>query len=431
MSIASIPLTSKINITTGSHILYFYNDLQGYVENASSFILSGIQMGQHVIFIDSPERYQLILDQLGESLGPHQDKLQYIDHYHFYEMYGDFHFERVLLNLNNAINPYISEAIPIRLWGHVDWVDQPGILKKLHSYESQCDITISDLGFLTVCAYDGTSVPAAIQIEMMRSHEYLMTDHELVLSNLYPKNKLSQTTFPSLSVQSKIDTEMDLYKQKLDFVHVVSHEVRNPLTVIRAYASLLLARETDPEAIQKLEAIIDYVKLIDNELTHIINTEEMLTSEALWRKKVILVESLLEEVLSVMRVKARTQNINLDVKLDLPVNLLLRCNANGFKLIVSNLLSNAIKYSDEGGTVRFTAYATDKHLTMIVEDNGIGMNQEQVNMLFRKYGKINEEKSGQGIGLFMVKKLIENFEGEIEVDSQLYVGTTFTVLLPI
>ncbi|WP_139492704.1 MEDS domain-containing protein [Brevibacillus dissolubilis] len=426
----TIPLTNKLHVNNGSHILYFYGEQDRYIENAVSFILAGFQLDQHVMLIESQEKFQLIYEKVKEA-APHQlDKLEYIDSYEFYRMYEDFHFDRVLANLDQAIQPYLHNNLTARLWGHVDWKSQEDMLSKLHTYECQADLSVSELGYLTVCAYDGNIVPSIIQIEMMKTHEYLMTDHELVLSNLYKKSA-KEVCFPTLSAQTKLESEVDLYKQKLDFVHVVSHEVRNPLTVIKAYASLLLAQENTLDKEEKLKGIVDYVTLIDNEITHIINTEQMLSTDALWKKRLTQIYPLIEEVISIMEIKARTQNIHLTTSVSSSPHLLLNCNSIGFKLIISNLLSNAIKYSEEGQTVTLTAHTKEDHLELVVEDNGVGMSEEQMQMLFRKYEKMNQDKSGQGIGLFMVKNLIESFDGEIEVGSELGTGTRVVVRFPL
>lgn len=385
--------------------------------------------------INNEERFLRVQAKLAEmGIGEGEGKeIQYINNYEFYRVYEDFHFDKVLSNLSEAIEPYLEQKSEVRLWGHVDWSPQEGIQGKLHTYECECDITIAELGFLTVCAYPAATVPAAVQLEMMRTHEYLMTDQELTLSGLYRKNKKSSwgSSFPSLSAQSELEDEMDLYKQKLDFVHVVSHEVRNPLTVIKAYATLLQDRTGHSADRDKLRSICDYVDLIDNEISHIIMTEQMLSTEALWRRKLITPKPHLTEVIEMMKIKGRTQNITVEDRLQLAGTEMILSNAIGFKLIVSNLVSNAIKYSDEGASVQVAASCTGGMLEIVVEDAGAGMSEEQVKRLFRKYEKMNEEKSGQGIGLFMVHKLLEHFEGSIRMESWLNEGTRAYVCLPL
>ncbi|MDP4083817.1 MAG: MEDS domain-containing protein [Bacillota bacterium] len=424
-----LPLNSSLKLNPGSHILYFYNTLKEYIENASSYILDGLNLGQHVVFIDSTDRYQMILDNLGPI---DMTNVYYVSNYEFYEMYHDFHFERVLMNLKNIIDPYVQLNQMVRMWGHVDWVNSDDMINKLHLYECNCDITVAGLGYTTICAYSGETVPSNILLEMMKSHEYLMTDEMITRSTLYKtSNKNNPTAFPSLSVQTSIDSEMDLYKQKLDFVHVVSHEVRNPLTVIKAYATLLEEDELDEKRKLRLKDIKNYAMVIDNEISHIINTEQMLSTDALWKKKWVLASPAIKEVVEIMTIKAQTQNILLKTDMNLKGNEMLLSNLMGFKMIISNLISNAIKYSYEENSIYLSVSVKDELLMIEVSDLGIGMSEEQQRKLFIKYEKINQEQSGQGIGLFMVKKLVDHFQGTIEVRSQLGKGTTFCVKLPI
>jgi two-component sensor histidine kinase len=427
----SVPLTQHFNVKQGSHILYFYNTLEGYIENATSFIITGLKLGQQVVFIDSEDRFRLISERLKHLSEEDKGKIHYVSNYDFYEIYGDFHFERVLKNLQEVIQYYIDHQITIRLWGHVDWMDQDNMLQKLHTYECNCDITIAELGYTTVCSYNGDIVPANILTEMMKSHEYLMTDTEFVRSNLYKSsNKSNPAIFPSLAVEDKLMSEMDLYKQKLDFVHVVSHEVRNPLTVIKNLASLLMQDEENEGRKQKLSTIQDYTDVIDHEISHIISTEQMLSTDALWQKKLIAVLPAIEDVVTMMSIKAKTQNITLHHDVDIPKYTLLLCNLIGFKLIISNLISNSIKYSYEGNDIFMNTYI-DKQLVIEVIDQGVGMTKEQLAKLYIKYEKLNTETSGQGIGLFMVKKLVDHFNGSIEVESDTNKGTRFLLRLPI
>jgi signal transduction histidine kinase len=428
----TLPLTKELSIENGAHILYFYSDPEAYFQNILSFVLTGIEQGQHVIIIEKDPVVERLQETLCATVPPAQlDCVHFFNNFEFYGLYGDFHFDRILQNLSDLLQPFMAESCSVRLWGQVLWKEQDGVLKKLNTYECEADITISHLGYLTVCAYDGNEVPAVILTEMMKSHSYFMTDRELLHSPLYRSSTHLSTVFPSISVQEHLENEMDLYKQKLDFVHVVSHEVRNPLTVIKAYSSLLRAEERDPERAKRLQAIYDYSVVIDNEISHIISTEQMLSSEAVWKKAVIQPLPLLRDVIEIMDIKARTQNIRLDCDLTRLDKETIISNAMGFKLIVSNILSNAIKYSHEGDEIACNCGVEGSALVIEVRDHGVGMTADQVSRLFHKYEKMNHEASGQGIGLFMVKKLLDHFNGEIAVTSAPNAGSTFTVRLPL
>ncbi|WP_078427957.1 sensor histidine kinase [Alkalihalobacterium alkalinitrilicum] len=157
----------------------------------------------------------------------------------------------------------------------------------------------------------------------------------------------------------------------------------------------------------------------------------MLTIDTFWKKKLIKVVPLLEEVYTVMTVKARTQNIILKSDIRVPSNTIINGNKMGFKLIISNLLSNAIKYSTENKPVFLNSYIQGKKLIIDIIDQGIGMSPEEVEKLFQKYQKLNDEIARQGIGLFRVYKLVKHFDGEIHVESELGVGTTVRVIFPL
>jgi signal transduction histidine kinase len=426
-------LTEKLEVTNGGHILYFYENIECYVNNAVSYIVTGIEQRHHLLVIDSRVRFQLINEKLKTILSAEQlTMVYYVDNFDFYRMYGDFHCRSIVKHFGEIIESFIEKDISIRTWAHGDWKEQDGIVAKLEEFENVADHSVNEMGLISVCAYNANTLTASLQMIMMRNHEYFMTDKELVRSALY-KNTHKTVIFPSLSVQMEMQSELDLYKKKLDFVHVVSHEVRNPLTVIKAFCSIMLNQGSgsSEENANKISAIRDYVDVIDNEMNHIIHTVQMLSNDLLWDKEIIDPLPVIQSVMEFMNIKARTQHIKLQCKLDLEGKEKLIINRIGLKLILSNLLSNAIKYSQECSVVTFSIFTDNGNLVIKVKDQGIGMSKEQMDKLFAKYGKLNQNKNGQGIGLYMVKKLLDHFEGMLHMDSKLAHGTEVTVKLPL
>ncbi|WP_424768498.1 ATP-binding protein [Paenibacillus sp. sgz302251] len=434
MTTRIVQLTESIQVANDAHILYTYDHLDAYIGNAVSFIIAGVQQGQQIIFTDNRERFELIKEQLHVvGFGDDIASIRYVDSYDFYALNGIFTSEKVVQNFMYVMQPFLDQSIPIRVWGNVEWVESDNIEEELDAYERECDIAILQLGILTVCAYAGHNLTASLHMRLMQSHEYVMSDKQLTHSRLY-YNPGKPAIFPSLAEHAKIQNEMDFYKKKLDFVQVISHEVRNPLTVIKAYATMLLndrELKINANAAKKLADIADYVAVIDHEISHILNTEQMLTSEALWQTSEIHPLPIIEEVVTMMEVKARTQSIQLNRSITLTGQEIMNSNATGLRLIISNLLSNAVKYSHEGSCVHFRAEVNNYTLGLEIEDCGIGMSAEQQQSLYRKHEKMNVEKNGQGIGLFMVKKLIDHFGGEIHMDSEIGRGTIAHVSLPV
>ncbi len=428
----SIPLTNKIQVPSGSHILYFFSDYDKYIDNAVSFIRSGMELGQPVIIIDTPEINGAVERKLLMEMdeGPWRDRVHYMNRADFQENDEEVNLQALLSPILGLMEPAEEHDTGIRVWGRLSRNPHDERPDGSCSCRAECGAVLDERRFLSVCAYDAHAVTAALQLKALQTHPYLMTDDVLVLSSLYPHKAREEADSPVLSAQQDLESQMDLYKQKLDFAHVVSHEVRNPLTVIKAYSTLLMNKVKDPEDKDKLKAICDYVVLIDNEISHIISTEQMLSTDALWRRKLTVPKALLLEVMEIMDVKARTQNIQFHPSIQLGGDERLLSNATGFKLIVSNIISNAIKYSEEGRPVYFKAYCEEGQLVLETEDFGVGMNESQLQRLFQKYEKTNDQKGGQGIGLFMVKQLVEHHQGQIEVISRLGVGTKMTVRLP-
>ncbi|MBX6352995.1 MAG: ATP-binding protein [Thermoflavifilum sp.] len=317
------------------------------------------------------------------------------------------------------------------MWGLVCASATPEIALALTDYEAACDVTISPLGYLTVCAYPADRIPASLAIDLMRSHAYLLTDREFTASPTYARRCADAEVSATLSEQVRIESEVRVYRQKLDFFQVVSHEVRNPLTIIRAYGSMLLDSETDEDKRAKLASIVDYATVIDHEISHVLATEEMLAADALWSRRLLPFTPILDEVLEVMTAKARTQNIRLVTDIQLPHGCTCIGNRMALKLVFSNILSNAIKYSPEGSQVYMSCRADGPLLTFVVEDHGVGMTEEQLARLFRKYEKFNQEATGQGIGLYMVKMLVDKMGGSIDIQNRVGEGTRVQIELPI
>ena len=103
--------------------------------------------------------------------------------------------------------------------------------------------------------------------------------------------------------------------------------------------------------------------------------------------------------------------------------------------VLTNLITNAIKYSPEGGTIKVSARTENEYFSVSVQDTGFGIPPEDLERVFDRFYRVKDkntrEQQGTGLGLSLVKSIIETHHGIIKVDSQLGAGTTFTFLLPI
>jgi PAS domain S-box-containing protein len=196
-----IQLTQMMQISNHGHILYISDEINHYIENAVSYILTGIEQGHQVVIIENLLRYEYIYQRLQEELSQGElAKVHFMDNHEFYQCYIDFHCESIINHFAKRIKQFQEQHISIRTWAHVKWKEQGEILSKLDNYECMADNNVCSSGLISVCAYDGHEISAALHNVLLRNHEYLMTDHELVKSPLYKKRTVY---FPSLSLQKR------------------------------------------------------------------------------------------------------------------------------------------------------------------------------------------------------------------------------------
>lgn len=430
----TVDLKEGLPVENGGHILYVFSDKSSYIENLVSYVADGIKLNHQVLIVDEIEIFQQVREKLLHQYSDEElESVYFEDNGIFYAVHNDFQSEQIITHFYDIMQELPQPIHMTRTWARVTWREQEELVSKLDEFETLADHNVQGQRIVSVCAYDGTQIPTELMIRSLRNHDYFMTDTELVRSPLYRGSKQSRV-LPSLFVQSKIESEIDFYKRKLDFVHVVSHEVRNPLTIINAYANILRNTETNLSSggLEKIIAIEQHVQVIDHELTHIIETEQMLSNELYMKLEPIYPHATIEDVVDLMTMKSNVENVTFKCHSELKEHHSMIGNQMGIRLILSNLISNAIKYTGEQGRVEFSARVQDnQRIRFVVKDNGVGMSSDQLDVLFEKYAKFDENQAGQGIGLYIVKTLTDRFNGTIHIDSELGYGTEVTVDFPL
>ncbi len=223
---------------------------------------------------------------------------------------------------------------------------------------------------------------------------------------------------------------------KTDIVANVSHELRTPLASIKAYTELLLDNiEGEDRQLRD-----EFLRIIDREtdrlaelISDLLDLSRLEAGRFEVRKTKLEVGLLLADVLSVLDVQRRSRGlaIRADVPDDLPE---LVADREMVTIILKNLVGNAIKFSRPQGEVQVVLRRTREHLVLQVIDRGIGIPEEAIPHLFQKFYRVATSTEsgieGTGLGLVLTKQAVEAHGGTIEVESQVGVGTTFTVYLP-
>jgi len=224
-------------------------------------------------------------------------------------------------------------------------------------------------------------------------------------------------------------------KLRYQFLSVLSHELKAPLNALEGYLTMMQGKQAG-------ELIDDYTIPIERSLQRIQGMRNLImdlldfTKIRLERKEEKIQEVNLGEVASSAIVTVQPYAIQMDVIINLDVrsDVIILADPDDMEIIFNNLISNAVKYNKQGGRVDIVIDSSDCEAILIITDTGIGITKNDTENLFTEFVRIRNEKtrniSGSGLGLSIVKKVVELYHGAIKVESTPDVGTEFTIRLP-
>ena len=227
-----------------------------------------------------------------------------------------------------------------------------------------------------------------------------------------------------------------LNKMKSDFVSAVSHELRTPLTSIKGYAALVrngtlgAVSKEQAERLEKINRHTDYLSSLISDLLDIARIESGRVGMTI---QPIVIGRLVEAAADLLGPQLKEKELSLQVEIppDLPP---LKADEGRIQRVLINLLSNAIRFTPNKGTITIHGTRTNAALQVDVTDTGYGMAPEDLSKLFLEFFRadnpVNRERKGTGLGLVLVKRIIEAHGGKIWVASQLGKGSTFSFTLP-
>ena len=223
---------------------------------------------------------------------------------------------------------------------------------------------------------------------------------------------------------------------RFKFLSVLSHELKSPINAIEGYLRIMKERQAGDD-------IGAYEKMIDRSLTRLDSMRGLIIDMLDFTRiesgkknrniKEVDITALAQMAIDSILPVAIQMNIN--VKSDLPENFLYMADPGELEIILNNLLSNAVKYNRKNGEVIITVTHNSDNLIIEVKDTGIGMSEEDQSILFKEFTRIKTDKtkniSGSGLGLSIMKRIIDLNRGTVDVESKPDVGSVFTVKLPL
>ena len=215
---------------------------------------------------------------------------------------------------------------------------------------------------------------------------------------------------------------------RTDFVSHVSHEMKTPLSVMQNYGTLLQGAELSQEKrIEYAKGVTDASRRMADMMTNILKLNRLENQQIFPKMEVFDLGEQLCECL--LQYESVWEKANIEIETDIAEDVKVKADAELLSLVWNNLFSNAFKFTEAGGTVSVSLAATSHHAIVKVKDTGCGMTPEIGSHIFEKFyqGDTSHSTQGNGLGLALVKRVVDIMQGEINVESTIGKGTTFTV----
>jgi PAS domain S-box-containing protein len=278
----------------------------------------------------------------------------------------------------------------------------------------------------------GPEIPLAISTSLLRDSRYSISGLNIV--------------FRDMTASKELDRLRRLDQMKSEFVANVSHELKTPLTSIKAYTEALIdmveASRAKFAAVEGAGADLDqqkeFLKVVDEEsdrllflINDLLNVARIQAGKLKLNLEKVNPHLLVTEILNLSKVQSAKHRVITELAPDLPQIVL---DKEKMKEVTINLTSNAIKYSPKGGRVWIRMDLVERNLRIQVQDEGMGISKEDLPKIFEQFYRVDNsltyEVPGTGLGLSIVQAIVEAHGGKIEVASDLGKGSTFTVWLP-
>jgi signal transduction histidine kinase len=225
---------------------------------------------------------------------------------------------------------------------------------------------------------------------------------------------------------------------KTEFISIISHQLCSPLSAIKWNIEIIETEKDggnnlSPKKIIFLENIKKsnekMLKLV-SDLLEVVRIDQ---GRSIFEKKDTSLELLAKEVIDDLGYLRAAKNVEVAFESDenLPK---VYVDSKKMKIVMENLIANAIKYSKDGGKVNVTLRQKNKNILMVVQDQGVGIPRYQHNKIFEKFFRSNNiskyRTEGVGLGLYLVKAILKNFDGDVWFESEIDKGSTFFVSIP-
>ncbi|MBU5485118.1 HAMP domain-containing histidine kinase [Clostridium sp. MSJ-11] len=230
------------------------------------------------------------------------------------------------------------------------------------------------------------------------------------------------------------DTLKELSSQQKNFFDNVTHELKTPLTTIVGYSEILKDNGfSDKDFFDRATSrIISEGNRLNRMVIELLELSKTNSMDFSYHFDLINTSPILRQTCEEMLIKAKRYNMNINLSLE--PNLMIHGNEDKIKEVFINIIDNSIKYGDVNSQIKISTSIIDNMISVVVEDKGRGISHEDLENIFNPFYRVSKnesrEQGSNGLGLSIVKAILEKHNGDILIQSELKVGTKVTILIP-
>ncbi|MDE5717784.1 MAG: HAMP domain-containing histidine kinase [Lachnospiraceae bacterium] len=256
-------------------------------------------------------------------------------------------------------------------------------------------------------------------------------DFSVYVPTIHTADKLDYMDVMIMDFNQMVEDRGSIETLKTDFVSNVSHEMKTPIAIIKNYAQLLQkGKALEEQEKEYAKGIEDAASRLSSLISNILRLNKLEHQKIMPEIEAYDVCRQLCE--SIFLYEDALEEKEIELEADIEDAAMIAADINLMELVWNNLLSNAVKFTGRGGSITVRQTSDKSHVRVSVSDTGCGIAKESINHIFDKFyqGDTSHSPEGNGLGLALVKRVLELSDGEIQITSEEGKGSTFIVSLP-
>lgn len=237
------------------------------------------------------------------------------------------------------------------------------------------------------------------------------------------------TKLQNVEIQKAVLQQANIELDK--FVYCVSHDLRAPLSSMQGVIEITEEETSDEVILLNLTLLKNSITKLDDFIQDLLEYSK--NSRAEIKKSIVNMKEVLEEITCNLKYMKGGNNNKVEIRYIINDNAVCISDKSRINILLNNLISNAIRYQNPNTIQPFVEVKVDLSDTetgIVVRDNGVGISKENQQKIFDMFFRVSDNSTGTGLGLYIVKEIIDKLEGKIEVASEEGIGTTFAIKLP-